>query len=121
MSCNNCLSANLVCQDCGSVQPKTRTNQQNKALHKWLTLLAIELNDAGVEYDQIINFDIPLTMQLLKELLVRPVINKMYNKFSTTSLSTKEFSELVEVLQRAITNKFGICVEFPNIDHDMPF
>lgn len=92
-----------------------RTAQQNKALHLYLQLLSDELNDAGLDMKKVLkpSVDIPWTVTNAKEYLWRPIQEALLKKESTTELTTAEVSQVWEVLNRHLAEKFGIHVEFP--------
>ena len=87
-----------------------RTVQQNRALHKWLELLAQELNDSGQSMGDglLIRLPISYSKELMKELIVRPYMEKRYFDTngdpitSTAKLSTLEMQDLYKNLDRII-------------------
>lgn len=95
-----------------------RTDQQNKALHLWFTLLAVELNNAGFDMRKLIRegIDIPWSKDTVKEYLWRPVQKVMFGKKSTTQLETHELDKIWETLNRHIGERTGIHVPFPSED-----
>lgn len=96
-----------------------RTNQQNRAMHKFFELLASDLNEAGYDMKRTLKeqIDIPWTSVTVKEYLWRPVQDAMLNKESTTELTTKEINEIYEVLMRHLGEKLGIeATPFPAIE-----
>ena len=50
----------------------------------------------------------------IKELLWRPVMKQQTNKSSTTKLSKDEVSQVYDTLNRALSQRCGVSVEFPN-------
>ena len=92
------------------------TRQQQKALHKYCALLAEALNDAGLDARKTLKpeMEIPWTKQMVKDLLVRPIMLAMTGKETTTELNTVEPSEVYAVLDRYLGEKFGIHVEWPS-------
>lgn len=145
----------------------TRTLTQNAAMHKFFTLLADTLNEAGLETKKVLSnkwnakvihyleearkmlkpllgtsgapanvasgvngtlnkciglleggdeVDIPWSAETVKDLLWRPIQIAMFNKESTTELDTHEVSEVHAVLNRHLSEKFGISVPFPSRD-----
>ena len=97
-----------------------RTEQQNKALHKGCEMLAEALNDAGYEMKAVLaekDVDVPWTKESIKEVLFRPIMQAMLAKHSTTELDRLEVSQVWDVLNRHLGEKFGITVPFPG-DHD---
>jgi hypothetical protein len=98
------------------ISEKTRTSQQNRAMHKWFGMLAETLNDAGFEqfvvFDEIRKkkggYDVPWNTARVKENLYKPIMEKMTGKDSTTQMDTKEPSEICDVLGRWLSETFGI-------------
>jgi len=96
-----------------------RTDQQNKALHKYFELLAEALNDAGFETKAVLavkEVDVPWNKELVKELLWRPIQKTMTGQESTTKISRVEPSDIYMVLDRHISEKFGVHIEWPAIE-----
>lgn len=95
-----------------------RTLQQNKALHVLFTLLADELNTAGLDMRKTLKpgVDIPWNGKTVKEFLWRPIQQAQLGKESTTELTTKEIDEVFETINRHLGEKFGLHVPFPSID-----
>ena len=93
-----------------------RTNQQNKALHKWFENLAETLNNAGFDMKKVLkpSIDIEWNCESIKNYLWRPVQMSQLNKRSTTDLTTTEINEVYETLTRHLGQKFSIYVEFPS-------
>lgn len=95
---------------------KPRTTRQNKALHLFFTMLMQELNDAGLDQRKVLkpSVDIPWTPHAIKEQLWRPIQESLLGKESTTELETKEMTQVWEVLNRHLGEKFGVHVPFPS-------
>jgi hypothetical protein len=98
-----------------------RTKLQNKAAHKHWTMLADELNGAGLEMKKVLKPEVEIRWNgnSVKEYLFRPIMTAMFGKTSTTELTTKELTEATEVLSRHLGEKFGIHVPFPSVDEQM--
>ena len=96
-------------------EDQQRTVLQNKALHKYFELLATALNDAGWDMKKTLKqeVDIPWTKEMVKEHLWRPIQEIMLAKHSTTEMNTKDPSEIYAVLDRHLSSKTGVHVEFP--------
>ena len=93
--------------------PKLRTNAQNRALHKYATEVAIELNNAGISQSVFYkNIEADYTMENIKELW-RSFARTKYGKKSTTQLTTREINEIYDEVNRHIA-QFGIHVAFPS-------
>lgn len=95
-----------------------RTSQQNRAMHKFYGMLAVVLNDAGLDQRKVLkpSVSIPWTPESVKENLWRPIQQAMYQKQSTTELNKQEeINSIHEVLMRHLAEKFGIeFVGFPS-------
>ncbi|MBT7929836.1 hypothetical protein HN682_07985 [Candidatus Peregrinibacteria bacterium] len=93
-----------------------RTLTQNKAFHLYFKMLADELNSAGLDAKRVLKpeIDIPWTPDMIKRHLWKAVQDAMFEKDSTTKLTTKEVGEVYEVLNRHLGEKFSIHVPFPS-------
>ena len=93
-----------------------RTLQQNKAMHKYFTLLAEELNQAGYDMKRTLkpSVDIPWSPETVKEYLWKPIQNAQLMKQSTTQLTTKEIDLVYDTLNRYLAEKTGVYVPFPS-------
>ena len=91
-----------------------RTLQQNRALHKYFTILASVLNSAGYDITKVIQVEIPWSATSVKELLWRPVMKQQINKNSTTKLTKEEVTQVYDTLNRALAQRCGVSVEFPS-------
>jgi hypothetical protein len=97
---------------------KPRTLAQNKAMHLWFTLLAKDLNDAGLSIMRTFKAtaEIPWTEVTIKELLFKQFMKVMFNKTRTRDLTTKELNEVSETLIRYLGEKHSLETEFPSIE-----
>ena len=95
---------------------KRRTLSQNAALHLYCERLAEALNNAGYDMKRTLKEDveIPWTKEMAKEYLWRPIQKVMTGEESTTEMNTVEPSEIYEVLNRHIAEKFGVSVPWPS-------
>lgn len=95
---------------------RTRSQEQNAAIHLWLTWVAKALNDAGYDMQTVLSETIGLswTMDTAKENLWRPVQKALMKKESTTELYKPEVSDVYEHLNRFLAEKFGISIKFPD-------
>jgi hypothetical protein len=93
-----------------------RSEQQNKAMHKYFSMLADALNNAGLDQRQVLKpgVDIPWTPEAVKKQLWHPIESAMYDKDSTADLDKVEVGRVYEVLNRHLAEKLGISVEFPD-------
>lgn len=92
-----------------------RTLRQNRALYKFFEILAITLNDAGLDMRKVLKpeVEIPWTPISVKTHLWHPLQKIMLEKSSTADLTTKQISEIYEVLNRHLATTRGISVPFP--------
>lgn len=94
-----------------------RTIQQNKSLHLYCEMLAEALNEAGLDMRVVLKpeVDIPWTKESVKEHLYKPILKIMLDKDSTTEMDTVNPSEVYQVLDRHLAEKFGVSVEWPSL------
>jgi hypothetical protein len=97
----------------------TRSQQQNKALHVYFTLISYELNDLGHEflYNGIKGdtFSMRYTPDIVKEFIWRPIQLALFKIKSTTKINTIEINEIVDVITKFFAEK-GVVIEFPSIE-----
>ena len=95
---------------------KQRTLTQNRAIHKYCSMLAKDLNDAGYDMKKVIKeeVDIPWSEGNAKEFLWRPIQKALGLPDSTTDLATNEVSQVYEVLSKNLAEKFNITTPFPS-------
>ena len=92
---------------------KTRTGQQNRALHLWCTMLAKALNDAGYDVKAFLEatdykMDVPWTPALVKDQLFRPVMKAMTGKESTTEMNTIDPTPIHETVMSKVSEITGV-------------
>ena len=99
-----------------SESPEKRTLLQNKAMHKYFSMLSEALNEAGYDMKKTLKpeIDIPWTPAMIKEHLWRPIQLAMTNKTSTTEQQTIDVSAVYETLNRHTSTKLGVSVGFPD-------
>ena len=91
-----------------------RTKLQNRSLHKYFELLAIAMDDAGLDMRETITVPIKPTKDNVKAEMGHPIMKAMYPEAkSTADLETDQISELYEVMNRFTAQRLGISVEFP--------
>lgn len=93
----------------------SRTSQQNRAMHKFFKLLADELNDAGFTVAKTIKrpLEIPWSEHTVKEVLWKQIQVALTDKESTRELNTSEVSQVYDALNRALSERCGVSVPFP--------
>jgi len=99
---------------------KKRTNTQNNALQVYCRELATALNDAGLDMKRTLKaeVEIPWTQDLVREHLWKPIQEYVIGKRSTTEANTFQYSEVYDVLNRNMAEKFGVSVPFPSRGQD---
>lgn len=106
------------------IRKPRRTSKQNRALHLWFKWVAEALNEAhsyfGKEFiDKLYKaqIDIEWDARMVKEYLWRPLQIAMTKKRSSTRLTTKQMSNIIDYLQKNIPDKLGIVTEFPSLEN----
>lgn len=93
-----------------------RTNLQNRSMHKYFSLLASQLNEHGFDMQLVLSQDIsvPWTAALVKELIWRPVQLAKTEESSTAKQARASYSEIYDVINRYIGERFGVYVPWPS-------
>lgn len=92
-----------------------RTLQQNKALHKFFSLLALTLNEAGLDARKVMKptYEIWWTEEMIKRDLWCQLQDVMVDKKHTSELTKQEVDKIYEQLMQMLGEKWGIYVPFP--------
>ncbi len=101
------------------LEAKPRTPKQNSSLWKYCTQLAEALNAAGFDLRTFPfrdGLEIPFTKESVMSTFWRPIQDAMYDKESTRKLSTVEMQKVYEAVDRAISSRAGVHVEWPCLD-----
>ncbi len=93
---------------------KAKTPTQRNALHKWLEMLAVTLNESG--FDMTVWFQkyskagiaARWSKHSVKEIFYKPVLEAMTGKTSTEQMNTVEPSEVCDVVGQALAQRLGI-------------
>lgn len=97
-----------------------RTDQQNKAIHKYLEMVAHELCNQGQTMQDVIKHinkvEITPTKDNLKEIVWREIQKVLFGKKSTTELTTVEVNQVYEVMSMWLAKNFEISLPFPSIE-----
>jgi hypothetical protein len=81
-----------------------RTHLQNKSIHSWFTEASRELNNAGIDFKVLVSgLKVDATPELVKSVF-RQIGYTKFSKKSTTELTTKEFQECWEEMNRLLAN-----------------
>lgn len=101
---------------------KKRTENQNRALHLYCSMVAQELEAGGHSMQNVIKkitkVDIYPTTENVKEIIWREIQKALYGKKSTTELTVAEVSKVYEVMSMFLSKHFGIDLDFPHIPED---
>ena len=108
------MGLNVVSVKCISGK---RSENQNNALHLWLSQIADEADRKDLTIDLWVKHptEMKITESLLKDSF-RTTGYVMYKKKSTADLTKEEFSEVQRLFDKAVLERLGIDIEFPNID-----
>jgi len=98
----------------GQFTNRERTSSQNRALHKYLRQVAIDLNEAGYDVRETIKVPVEFTEHSVKQYMIHPVMMAMFDKDSTADLTVSEMKLLVETMERLLAEKFGVITQFPH-------
>lgn len=96
---------------------KQRTEQQNRALWLFMTLLARELNEAGLEPKKVLKpeYNLQWTKEMIHDNIWVPIQEAMYGTNSTTFLHKQEQIEKIhEIIMRELGEKHNLeFIPFP--------
>ena len=98
-----------------------RTTLQNKAIHKYCSLLSEAFNDAGLDMLTVLKVksSTSWTMLSVKDVIWRSIQEAMFpEKTSTTQLETGEVSQVYNQIARHLSTEFNITQSFPNRFHE---
>ena len=92
-----------------------RTTSQNNAVHKWLSSIANEARNNGETAGMLLKrpAELPITETMLKD-CYKQIAKKMFDKDSTTKLSTIEMQAVNVVFERVIAERLNISIPFPS-------
>lgn len=96
---------------------QNRTNQQNRALHLFFTMVANELNELGIPFIyhglKGMEFEIQWTAELFKEFTWKPIQKAMFGIESTTKLKKDQIDPIFDVINKFFADR-GVEIQFPN-------
>jgi len=100
------------------VKGKARSGQQNRALHKYFSMLADKLNEAGLDMRKTLREDVemPWSADLVKDFMWRPLQKAMFDVDSTAKMKRADYTKVYEVLNRHTASKLGVSVAWPSED-----
>lgn len=112
--------ANIEITLAGYAPKLSRTEQQNRALHKYFELVADALNSAGFSVQKVLRehtkIEMPWTKEGVKEILWRTVQKRLLGKTSTTELSKQEdIDKVYDVVNRFLAEHLKVeNIPFPS-------
>lgn len=89
------------------------THEQQNALHLYFRWLAEALAEKHYDFREL-KIELQPTEHLVKEYMWKPVQEALYSKKSTRTLEITEVSGVYDHLNRALSERFGVSVPFPN-------
>ena len=98
-----------------------RTPQQQKAIEVFCHNVADALNDAGFDLKAVLKrkrIPVPCTQPNIKENVFKPIEKALFNKTSTTQLTTGEVTEVYDVMNKWLGEQFEIHVPFPSEEEE---
>ena len=95
---------------------KTRSSQQNRALHLWFNQVADLLNNKGITFESIAGLEAPFTGDYIKVNWFKPIVFAMFEKNTTTKLNTTEINQVFDVVSKHISEMTGEFIEFPSFE-----
>jgi hypothetical protein len=104
-----------------------RTDHQNAALHLFFRQLAQAMQDADIDLKKLVEakaVSVPMTEEMVKSVIWKPIQQTMYGKLSTTELDrAKEISDIYDVVNRHMIENFsddGLVVPpFPSYEEQL--
>lgn len=101
-----------------------RTQNQNSALHLYLTWVARELQNQGQTLQDVVKaikkVEIVPTKNNLKEVVWKEIQKVVTGKESTTKLTKHEVTEVYQVMSMWLAKEFKIDLPFPNDEDNAP-
>lgn len=98
-----------------SLKRPSRTDRQNNALHLFCEWIARALNQKSLYFKHPFkDFNLKWNKTMVKEIIWKPIQETMFNKKSTTKLSTKEVSQIAEEIMNNFSAEYAIILNFPD-------
>ena len=100
------------------IKRRTRTTQQNKAIHKYCEIIAAHYSEKGLTKSKKNpltgeSVEMPINSTMIKEDFWKPIQFSMFGFDSTTELNTKQVGEIAQVIEKYFADK-GISLMFPD-------
>ena len=98
------------------MQDKKRTLAQNRSIHLWFEHLSQSLNESGLTIEKTLTGKVEILWNstTVKEILFKQIMKHYTGKQSTTELTTKELSQVAEMLTKYLAENHGLVVDFPS-------
>jgi hypothetical protein len=121
-----------------SNEKQKRSSKQNRALHKWCSMMAEALNDAGFDLVEILlddptcpdcgayigslgsKIDIPWTKEIFKDRIWRRTQATALGIESTAECETADYPKVYEILNRHFSENYGLSVPWPSDEPPIP-
>lgn len=96
---------------------KQRTNTQNAALHVYCEMIAEELRERGIGFEKFfkVGFEVPWTMEIVKDNIWRPVQIAICGEESTTKPLTSDYGKIYDPIHLKLLD-WGIDIPWPSKD-----
>lgn len=91
-----------------------RSVLQNRSLHLFCKQVAEALNAKGLGVTAVLKPEIQFSTITIKELLYKPILTALRGKESTTMINTQEMSDVYDIMNKALSEKFDLHVPFPS-------
>ena len=94
---------------------KQRTNTQNAALHLYCDMIASELNEQGITFEQFFKagVEVPWSRDIVKDNIWRPVQKVICKCDSTTKPTTEQYQQIFDPINLKLSN-WGISIPWPS-------
>mgnify|MGYP002343972023 CR=1 FL=1 len=95
---------------------KALTAPQLRSVFLYCDLLSKELNGRGLDMVKTLKagVDIPWSKESARQFMWQPIQEAQFNKKSLTELKTHEVTKIYDVINRHLSDKFGVYVPFPS-------
>jgi hypothetical protein len=100
---------------------KKRTIEQNRCLHECFQAWADGLNDGGYSVQEVFTLPVQHTKESIKVNIAYRFIEALYPEiqrddgtYHTSDLSTTQIQQLFENINRALGEKFGVSITWPD-------
>ncbi len=94
------------------------SRNQNRALHLYFKIMAEQCQINGITTRELWQkgFEVPVTLQIFKDNVWRPLQISLFNKNSTQELDSKEINQLFDVINKEFGETYQIHRPFPSIE-----